>query len=428
MPPPDAPPAAEGEIPLFSVDQAINACLMADPQIKAGLEAIRQANGDWIQSSLKPNPWFNISQTLNPLEHWTPTRQGGPPQFDTGIAMPIDWYLFGKQAAAMLAAQQGVRVSESQYADVIRVRVMQTSMAYFDALEAQAMLELARENLQNLTEVEEAQAKLVREGLRADVDLKRIRLDVLAGRRLVNTATVDATQTKAALETFLGGMRITQASLSPNLPGPLPVEVVEVDQAYQMAQGIRPDIQALRWQVAQARAVIELEVRNGKPLVTPKVGYTHQFQNVIGFPDANSWGVGVDMSLPVFNQNQGNVHKAMAVANQAAFAVRNAEIALHSELESATQEIRTAVLNSATVAESQLQLAGQVRDAITAAYNAGDRPLIDLLDAQRNYRETYRLYITARAGFWRAFYRYNAAIGQQVLIHDAGQDPTGPGG
>ena len=65
---------------------------------------------------------------------------------------------------------------------------------------------------------------------------------------------------------------------------------------------------------------------------------------------------------------------------------------------------------------------------VTAAYNAGDRPLIDLLDAQRNYRETYRLYISARAGFWRAFYRYNAAIGQQVLTHDPGQDPAGPGG
>lgn len=132
------------------------------------------------------------------------------------------------------------------------------------------------------------------------------------------------------------------------------------------------------------------------------------------------------MTLPLYNRNQGNRLKSFAAENQRAFAVQAAEIELRSELETVTQELQAAEQSTGSVVAEQLRLAAQVRDGIAASYEAGGRPLIDLLDAQRNYRETYRLYIAARVSFWRAFYKYNAAIGQQVLTHDPRQFPPGP--
>ncbi len=38
----------------------------------------------------------------------------------------------------------------------------------------------------------------------------------------------------------------------------------------------------------------------------------------------------------------------------------------------------------------------------------------DVLDAQRNYRDTYRLFIAGRASYGRAADRYDAVLGQQV--------------
>ena len=37
-----------------------------------------------------------------------------------------------------------------------------------------------------------------------------------------------------------------------------------------------------------------------------------------------------------------------------------------------------------------------------------------MLDAERTYRDTYRLYISSRADYWRSVYKYNSAIGKQV--------------
>ena len=60
-------------------------------------------------------------------------------------------------------------------------------------------------------------------------------------------------------------------------------------------------------------------------------------------------------------------------------------------------------------------MAENVRDKIRAAYELGGKPLIEVLDAQRAYRDTYRLYITGRSTYWHTLHRLNATIGRQVL-------------
>ena len=37
--------------------------------------------------------------------------------------------------------------------------------------------------------------------------------------------------------------------------------------------------------------------------------------------------------------------------------------------------------------------------------------LIDVLDAERSDRETYRLFISSRADYWRSLYIYNSTVG-----------------
>jgi cobalt-zinc-cadmium efflux system outer membrane protein len=126
------------------------------------------------------------------------------------------------------------------------------------------------------------------------------------------------------------------------------------------------------------------------------------------------WGVGVEVSVPLFDRNQGNRAKAISAAAQSEHDLQAALFDLRAEIEQALQSLSTAQQNAASVAQEELQLAAQVRDAIGNAYAAGGRPLLDVLDAQRNYRETYKTYITSRADYWRALYRYQSALGKQV--------------
>jgi len=400
----------------LTLDQAINLCLTNDPRLRAGLEAVNQVRGDAWTASLRPNPELNVAGALLPLSRrFTPEAPAGPSEFDVGVSYPIDWFLFGKRAAAMASATMGVRVSECEYADLVRRRVTETALAFYDVLEAKDSLKLARQDLENLERVEALTRKAVENGGRPQVELSRVRLELLTRRRELRDAESALVTSKAKLRALIGGADADPGfEVAGTLDGPLTAEPLPVEEAYAMAEENRPDLLALRRKVARAQAEVVVERRNAMPEVTSDFGIAHQFQQSIGAPDATMWGTGLTMTLPLFNRNQGNRAKAASVVAQSNCELQAGLVELRAEIVEAVQALRTAQQNAASVAQEELRLAAQVRDSIGRAYEAGGRPLIDVLDAQRNFRETYRIYISSRAEYWRSLYKFNSAIGRQV--------------
>jgi cobalt-zinc-cadmium efflux system outer membrane protein len=418
--PADSRPKTADTAPAVAFDQVISATLLADPKIRAGLESINQARADLRTSSLFPNPSFLSDGIFIPLQRWTPARPGGPPQIDEQLSYPIDWFLFGKRAAAMVSANLGVRQSEADYADLVRQRVRDSAVAFYDVLEAKGLVSLARQDTEALRRLEAATAKAVKAGGRPVVDLNRVRLDLLKSEQDLREAETALVTAKAKLRSFMGRTDLDPSfDVSGTLDVPKRAETPSAEEAFGLAQANRPDIQSLRWRISKARADVVVEDRKSYPQITPMAGYTRQFQTeVLGVADADSLTVSVTATLPLFDRNQGGRMKARSVAVQNGLNLEAGLVDLRAEIEQAVQELRTAYENAGAVAEEQLKLAGEVRDSITKAYGVGGRPLIDVLDAERNYRETYRLYVTSRAGYWRSLYKFSAVIGKQVSPDD----------
>jgi outer membrane protein, heavy metal efflux system len=416
---PEVPSAPSSHSHALTLDQVINTTLMQDPVLRAGFEAIRQANADHLTSTLKPNPELIVEQTLLPLTRpfIADTREGGPPQLDVMLEYPIDWFLFGKRAAAMQSAVRDVQASRAEYADLIRQRVLEAAIAFYDVLEAQALVELAEQDVENFLQVEEiARIGVENQGL-PRVELSRIRLDRLSSQQSLRDAQRDLTAARAALLEVMGLQDSERMyEVVGVLEAPLRQEPLSLEEALPLAESHRPDIQGLRWRIAEASANVDVEYREAFPEVTPMIGYTRQFQRrAIGQPHANSWGIGVTMGLPFYDRNQGNRARAASELHQAGHELRGALVELNAEITAIIAELETARINAIATAEEQLELAEEVRDSITQAYELGARPLIDVLDSQRNFRETYRNYIESRAAYWRAVHQFNATMGTPVL-------------
>jgi cobalt-zinc-cadmium efflux system outer membrane protein len=416
LPAPTPFPTPEPGAGGLSLDQVINAVIVSDPKLRSGFEAINQSNADALTASLRPNPTLFTDAQLLPLTRpFTPTQQGGPPQQDVQVAYPIDWFVFGKRAANMAAAAHGLRASESDFADRVRLRVTDAVTAYYDVLEARGLYNLARQDVANLERVEAALSKTVEAGGRPQVELNRLRLDLLRSRQTLRDTQNGLVANKAKLRAMIGRCDADpDFDVSGSLEDTLAAEPPPPEEGFNLALENRPDLQAIRWRSARARANVLVEDRNAYPAVTPMFGYTRQYQTkAIGFPDANSWTAAVTMTLPVFDRNQGNRAKAASLLNQNEFDYRTALAELRAEIVSAAQEYRTAKANAESVGAEQLKLARDVLESITVAFGTGGRSLVDLLDAERNFRDTYRASITARAAYWRAVFRYSSAIGQK---------------
>jgi cobalt-zinc-cadmium efflux system outer membrane protein len=405
----------------LTFDQAINATLLADPKIRAGLEAINQANADLLTSSLPPNPDLSFGATLLPLNRpFTIDRQGGPPQPGADIGYPIDWFLFGKRVAAMASAAMGVRVSEADYADLVRMRVRDTATAFYDVVEAKALLDLARQDLENLRRVQAATQKAVDAGGRPLVDLNRTRLEVIKSEQELREAEKTLAVAKAKLRAQMGRRDPDPTfDVSATLEVPVTAQPLPLEEALTLAQENRPDIRSLRLQVDKTDRDIHVERTKAYPSVMPKIGYLRQIQQKTnGFPDANLYEFSVEVTLPFFDRNQGNIAKARSIRTQNAFNLEAGLVDLRSEITEAVQEFRTAYQNAGAVAEEQVRLARDVRDSIEKSFQVGGRTLLEVLDAEREYRDTYRTYIMNRANYWRSLYKFNSAVGRQVLSNE----------
>lgn len=416
-----APGSAAGtvqqeEVREFTLDAAISRALEADPQIKAGFENVRQAEAELVTAGLLPNPELTADLLMIPWgQPWRPTRQGGPTQTDALVSFPIDWFVFGKRAAAIVTAQKGVDVTTAQFSDLLRQRIAGTISAFYDVLEAQALLDLARVDLDNLSQLEQITANRVELGGAGTIELDRVKVFIFGSRREIRARETALATALARLRSFLGYSEEVPLKVKGDLDVDAPATPLTTDAAFALAGENRPDLIALQRQIVMATANVELEERRAYPEVKPAFGYTNQFQHEMDQANADSWNVILQMSLPVFDRNQGHIAKARSLRTQAEHNLNMQLVNLRAEIVQAVKTFEAARDALLIDDPGQLDAARNVRDKIRAAYELGGKPLIDVLDAQRAYRETFRLHIAARSSYWHSLYALNAAIGKQVL-------------
>ena len=200
-----------------------------------------------------------------------------------------------------------------------------------------------------------------------------------------------------------------------NLDVPKPATPLSISEAVTIAEQNRPDIISLRRQIAKARTDIRVERTKAWPTVAPALGYQYQYQEPNGAPDASSYTAQMSVSVPLFDRNQGNISKAESVLAQSCFNLQAQLVQTEADIQQAVAEFQAAHTDVTSIGSEQLRAARSVRDRTEAAFQLGGKTLLEVIDAERAYRDTYRSYIVSQSGYWHALCRLNASVGQQVL-------------
>lgn len=400
----------------FTLNAAIKQALDADPQIRAGLESIRQTEGDLITAGLLPNPELLIDDLMMPWgNNFKPTRQGGPTQIDAIVSYPIDWFIFGKRTAAIVAAEKKVDVATAQFANLIRQRISGTIASFYDVLEGQAMLDWARMDLDYFKQLESITAAQIKRGDLAAIELERVQLTLVNSRRELRLRKKILNAAISRLRAYMGFSEQVPITAQGDLTVPTPAKPLTAASAFALAEENRPDLIALRRQISMASANVKLEQANAYPSIKPGFGYTYQYQTEMAQANASSWNAIVIMTVPIFDRNQGNIAKAQSSKVQAQHNLRAQLVSLQAEIDQAVTAFQTAYDTLTIDAPGQLEAARKLRDKIHTAYQLGEKNLSEVLSTQRSYRDTFRLYIIDRSTYWHSLYALNATIGKQVL-------------
>ena len=125
-------------------------------------------------------------------------------------------------------------------------------------------------------------------------------------------------------------------------------------------------------------------------------------------------GLFFSVPAPIFNQNQGEIARALAEGEQTARQLAALKAQVRAEVQTAYDEFTTARELVDSIEKELLQPAQQARDTVAYTYRAGASSLLEFLDAQRALNETMQSYLEAQASYRRAVIKLNAALGKEV--------------
>jgi cobalt-zinc-cadmium efflux system outer membrane protein len=407
----------------ITLPMAIEMCVNNNFRVLAGAERMRMAEADLITSSLIPNPSLFADCQLIPLQHADKVNQLGPPQWDTLVAFPIDWLLFGKRVAAMQAARLGIEVSNADFANVLRVQLAQTVDAFYEVLMDEAYFKLAAKNLEELMDLEKLIQELAKKKKVGDMEVDRIKLAVHEALLERHDRELALEVAKARLRPFLGR---TAADPDYEVEGVLTVNAVvpppSLAEALALAEDHRPDLLSGRKAVDQANAVVELERRRAKPQVAIQPGWSYYDQiRINDYRNGSMFDIGASTTLPLTDRNQGNIRRAQAQVHERQFTYQGDRADALAEVEASVASYGDAVehLTLFNTPET-LKAAYDLRKNMEAAYRAGDRKLIELLDAQKAYQDRLAHVIEFESDHWRTLNKLNASVGLKAYDPEKG--------
>jgi cobalt-zinc-cadmium efflux system outer membrane protein len=170
----------------------------------------------------------------------------------------------------------------------------------------------------------------------------------------------------------------------------------------------RPDLLAAQQAVTAARSQFQLAKADAKRDLTPSFQYSH----VTG---VNAASFGVNIELPFFNRNQGEIARTRYAITQSEESRTATEEAVLTDVCNCYEAVRANQKIVDIYLAGALKHAQDSRDISQLAYQHGAASLLDFLDAERSYRSTQLAYRQALASHMLSLEQLRLAVGTRSL-------------
>jgi cobalt-zinc-cadmium efflux system outer membrane protein len=373
----------QGTAPELSLAQARREAAENGWATLAARAAVRQAEGQQLQSHALPNPSLSFSaQKLNV----TPVGGGGSTSdLTAGVSQLVE--LGGKRRSRMRGADSGLAAVRGQLA-LTRVSLDAAVIkAYAAAVAADENARITRESAGSL-----ARAATIAEARYAAGEISAAERDqtrIAAGRFAADARSSEAaaTQARVGLQLLLGlPAPDGKVRLSDGLDALWRLVVAaaaepsaERDVAALEARG---DVLAARALAEQAKAQADLQRAQRVPDLSLFVQYESDRPG-----NTNTVGAGVAIPLPLFDRSRGAIAAADAAREQAEHEARRVRAQASADLAAARTALAAALDRRRLLLDELLPRAQSVRATVAFAYEKGLASLLELLEAERSLND-----------------------------------------
>ena len=390
--------AAEPSPTPYSLNTIMELALERSPTITGAQASIEQSRGQQVVAGAYPNPSISGSAGRGSIRD--PSTGVSITERTITVEQPLEW--LGKRAARQRAADAGVAGALASMEDTKVMVIAEVKGAFFQLLLAQQDAQLARENLKTVEDLVQLVTARVStkeapkfELVKATVELQKTRKEL---SRAENALLVARTKLNTVTGKALGDSFMIQGEFEPVRPGlQLPVLI---EQALDRHPALRRQQKA----VEQAESTIEQE----RASRIPNVAVIGQYHREAG---DESITAGLSVPLPLWYRRQGEIGAAMGAYRKAQAERARVQQELEQTVTQHFQEVRTAQEQMKVFEEGLLYQAKEAYDIAQFSFRHGVASLLEVIDAQRVYRQTLFEYAQARAEHSIALARLERAVG-----------------
>lgn len=390
----------------WDVSRLTLAALYYSPTLDVARAKLRESEAGIEAAQARPNPTFSFAPTYN-----QETPSGNTPWIlGYALDLPIE-----------TAHKRTYRVREAGHrAEVARLRLAESAWLVRSAVR-RALLDLeAAEATETLWR---AQTPLLGDAARlvdaqvgagevspllaaqARIALNRAELARRESERTVVVARSQLAQAVGVPASAFASVRLSYRGL---LDGSAQLDE---RQARLWAAQNRADLLAELAGYAAAEAALQTEIARQYPDIAIKPGYSLD-------QGAGKWSLGVGLSLPLLNQNQGPIAVATARREVAAAQFLAVQARVLAEVDRASADYRAAAGDLETLAVLRVSAERQAR-TVKAQQAAGETSRLELVRAQIELADLARLEVDARTRVGRAISALEDAVQRPVAWPEA---------
>ncbi len=385
----------------LTLPKAAALALLQNPALAAFSQEIRAQEAAVLQASLLPNPRLGVqgaNMGNSDLEGYDGTV--------TTVQLSQLILLGGKITKRVKVAQLTRNLAGWDY-ETKRVDVLtQVAQSFIAVLSAQAKLALAQQLVRLAKRGATAVSKQVEAGKVSPVQETKAQV-------LLSSMRIQLIQAKRELQSARKQLAATWGSTTPRFQhavgqlsavSPLP----SLEQLLQLINH-NPDLARWTTEIAQRRALIDLEKSQAIPDITISLGGS-QYANTNGYVV----NAGISIPLPLFDRNQGGILKAQRRLTSAEEQQRATKVQIATALNSIYQQLSTAYNEAVLLKTEILPAAQSAFEATKTGFRLGKFNFLSVLDAQRTLFDAKSQYLRALTHYHQTVAEVERLTGGQL--------------
>jgi cobalt-zinc-cadmium efflux system outer membrane protein len=382
----------------LTVSEAVSEALKGNPELRGLAADMTAAKGEALTARTFRNPEL----TIEPGVRQTQDFGGSRSDFHANFALSQLFEFPGKRALKIALAESDLKVRQIVLEGFRFQLSAEVRRAFFELLVAEKTVGLRNEQVESARVFVASTRERTQRGYASEFETVKGEADLVAAQKALREAESKRVEARVSLNALLGRRPASSVEITGSLENLAPAESGDSFRGLALVRNPSLRIKYLEAEKAGLQLRATRFGRRPDFAIGPVIEY---------LPNEQTYGLGVTVALPFWDQKKGEIQTATAQQQRALADTEKAQVEIGSAVTKAAEKLEVAKKERALYTPDLLAKLKGFVDQAEKQYAQSTTTLLIYLDAKKTYFDTLADYFGALGNLAAVRTELEAAVG-----------------